>query len=299
MDRDPDPRHGDRSSEYKGIIPQNADPFDYLPAEVRQKIQEDATKNSEHTTKDMNKTNERWRNDTSKLKQKYFEEYREAEEFANQVSMSIDSSGDKSLNVMSSTNQSMATWYSKCSKMINNLVLEIIYDKHPDLKFVTLRCPTIFTTLAPFSKLKNLTSLHMGSNNEITDLIHLSNLTDITSLHIEGNNKITVLTALSNLGNLTLLHIGNTTIADLTPLSGLVKLKFLNLKGSRRLKNVAPLAGLTQLQVLDLTSCSLLSDITSLMGLTNLKSINLIGTNVPKVQIEALRQALPNCEILY
>ncbi len=41
------------------------------------------------------------------------------------------------------------------------------------------------------------------------------------------------------------------------------------------------------------------SDISPLAGMKNLRRLNLSGTQVPAEDVERLRQALPDCQIVY
>ncbi|MEI7901324.1 MAG: leucine-rich repeat domain-containing protein, partial [bacterium] len=68
---------------------------------------------------------------------------------------------------------------------------------------------------------------------------------------------------------------GYDSLADLTPLAGLVNLKRLDLYGCEALRDLRPLTGLVSLEQLDLHGCPAVSDLRPLANLKNLKSLDL------------------------
>jgi Leucine-rich repeat (LRR) protein len=63
-------------------------------------------------------------------------------------------------------------------------------------------------------------------------------------------------------------------------------------------KEVTPLTTLNNLKELNLNSTQV-KDVMCLAGSKNLESLHLYGTPVSEEQIDALQEALPNCEISY
>ena len=123
-----------------------------------------------------------------------------------------------------------------------------------------------------FEKLSGLKRLLLGGN-EISDISQLKHLKKLEFLQLIGNN-----------------------ISDITPLKGLTNLKTLLLIGNN-ISDVTPLKGLTNLEKLELSPNEPM-DISPLKILTKLKYLCLRGYYIfPKSEIEALRKALPNCEI--
>ena len=61
---------------------------------------------------------------------------------------------------------------------------------------------------------------------------------------------------------------------------------------------MSPLAALSNLETLDLRS-NQISSVYPLKRLTNLKKLDLTGNPLTEEQVEELRQALPDCEILF
>ena len=78
---------------------------------------------------------------------------------------------------------------------------------------------------------------------------------------------------LAGLENLERLGLGNTQVSDLAPLAELENLKRLTFEDTQ-VTDIAPLA-----------------------GLENLEWLSLYDTQVSPEQVQALRQALPNCRI--
>ena len=64
------------------------------------------------------------------------------------------------------------------------------------------------------------------------------------------------------------------------------------------IEDVSPLAALSNLETLDLRS-NQISSVYPLKRLTNLKKLDLTGNPLTEEQVEELRRALPDCEILF
>ena len=120
---------------------------------------------------------------------------------------------------------------------------------------------------------------------------------DLTELEARGKG-IAALTGLEHAVNLTALALGSTwvhggphanPISDVSPLSALTQLTYLNLVGTDVL-DVSPLSALTQLTTLNLASTDV-SDVSPLAGLTQLTALNLFNTAVSDVSpLAALTQ---------
>ena len=119
----------------------------------------------------------------------------------------------------------------------------------PDLRQLDLGGNKI-NNIASLASVTRLTSLNL-SGNEITDVSSLSSLSDLTSLSLSENRVANIdgLGALTKLKSLNL--YGNSKVADISPLAGLINLTDLILSRNR-IVDVSPLAGLTKLQTLTL-----------------------------------------------
>ncbi len=114
--------------------------------------------------------------------------------------------------------------------------------------------------------------------------------------------EVTDLSPLAGLTGLTTLKLGNTPVTDLSPLAGLTGLWWLDLSGTP-VTDLSPLSGLTGLWRLELNDTPV-TDLSPLFGLTGLTYLQLQGTPNYRgtdrgTDLDALRQALPNCDIQF
>jgi internalin A len=132
------------------------------------------------------------------------------------------------------------------------------------------------------------------------DIIDLKYMTNLSHLNLFGN-QISDITPLSELVNLTYLNLSmdfslahemyNNKIVDLTPLSNLINLTELDLGGNFDINDITPLSNLTNLTVLNLNMMSYInsweggqiSDITPLSNLIDLTDLNLEGNKVSDI----------------
>lgn len=144
----------------------------------------------------------------------------------------------------------------------------------------------------------SIEELALGDLN-ITDdelaAIDFERLSGLKRLYLAGN-EISDISQLKHLKKLEFLQLISNNISDITPLKGLTNLKTLLLIGNN-ISDVTPLKGLTNLEKLELSPNEPM-DISPLKKLTKLKYLCLRGYYIfPKSEIEALRKALPDCEI--
>lgn len=113
-------------------------------------------------------------------------------------------------------------------------------------------------------------------------------------------DSIKDLGGIENLINLESLSLENTAdIHELSALKGLTKLKYLDLQFND-IYDVSALAELTNLEHLDLGMSNYgISDIKPLMGLTKLKYLNLPRNGISEEDQKALKNALPNCQVIF
>ena len=130
----------------------------------------------------------------------------------------------------------------------------------------------------------------VARNAKIRDLTGLEFATNLRSLNfgdeIEGvrfvnSNSISDLTPLSGLTNLTYLNLFGNRIWNLTPLSGLTNLTNLYLSRNR-LTDLTGLSSLTSLEILFLTDNNIM-DLTPLSDLTNLKQLYLYNNIISDI----------------
>ena len=97
--------------------------------------------------------------------------------------------------------------------------------------------------------------------------------------------------------NVSAVYLVSKPVSDLTPLAGLNNLQYLELSITE-VCDVTALAGFTKLRWLHLNHTQV-SDLTPLAGLNKLRFLDLDNTPVGEEQVEKLRRALPNCEIIW
>ena len=125
---------------------------------------------------------------------------------------------------------------------------------------------------APNSDISDLTGLEYA-----TGLIRLDLGPERVDGRLGNSNAISDLSPLSGLTNLTYLNLGGSNFTDLSSLSGFTNLSEL-LLSSNGITDVSPLSGLTNLRGLELFDNSL-TDVSPLSGLTNLRYLGL-GRNI-------------------
>ena len=128
----------------------------------------------------------------------------------------------------------------------------------------------------------NLTRLE-ARNANISDLTGLEGATNLRKLdlspeYVEAENR----------------SINSNSVSDISPLTGLTKLWFLNLRNNS-VSDISAVAGLTNLTSLDLRTNSI-SDISAVAGLTNLTSLDLENNSVSDISAVA---GLTNLTKLY
>lgn len=147
------------------------------------------------------------------------------------------------------------------------------------------------TDLTAFSTRHSKTSTRYSSD----DMRILKYMDNLLALDI-GHNAVTSLDFLYDLPNLRVLIIADNQITDLTPIASLEHLEYLEIFLNRELTDLTPLAGLSHLVDLHAGSCAI-SDFSPLLGLKGLQRLWLGDNPYEESQIDALREALPDCVI--
>lgn len=113
------------------------------------------------------------------------------------------------------------------------------------------------------------------------------------------NAGITDISALSGLSNLTYLQLYFNGIDDLDPLRSLTGLTYLDLSAND-IENISALSGLTGLTELNLSSNRGIRDVDALGDLYNLQKLNLdFNKELTQAQINELQAKLPDCKITW
>ena len=134
--------------------------------------------------------------------------------------------------------------------------------------------PLVYTVeIAGQSIRRNVTELDL-SNQSLSDISNLTLLSELEKLTLRGDN-----------------------LENIYSLQWIISLKHLDL-ACNKIQDATPLASLYQLETLNVSSNSLTS-IAPFVGLTNLKELDLSGNNIPQEELERLRSALPDCNVIF
>ncbi len=144
--------------------------------------------------------------------------------------------------------------------------------------------------LLPLSQITKLTL----NDNRIIDITPLSKLHRLEFLDL-NRNELTDISLLGELRSLQLLRLSGNNIKDVQPLTNLQALEVLYL-AENQITDIRALAKLPHLGRLYLAD-NQLTDVASLAEIKNLSTLDLTGNPVPKSKVEALRKALPMCQI--
>jgi tetratricopeptide (TPR) repeat protein len=128
------------------------------------------------------------------------------------------------------------------------------------------------------------------------DIEELDKMTEVTVMDLSLND-ISDISVLKGSGSLVNLNLGGNRIFDVTPLGGLENLTELYL-WDNQISDISALKGLNNLNELYLWD-NMISDISALKSLSGLEYLSLEGNPVSAAEIEALKAALPGCEIIY
>lgn len=121
--------------------------------------------------------------------------------------------------------------------------------------------------------------------------------TKIKYLDLGHNDELSDLRFVSAMPELEVLIIAMTNISDLSPLADCPKLEYLEIQETP-VSDLSPLASCTELAHLNVCNLKNVTDASPLCGLTKLERL-WVGTNtpIPQEQKDALKAALPNCEV--
>ena len=146
-------------------------------------------------------------------------------------------------------------------------------------------------SLRPLAVLKNLEGLSLG-DTEVSDLSPLAEVKSLESLRLRIPPQVSDLSPWDR-GR----DRYRAQVSDLSPLAELKSLRTLDLRMTY-VRDLSPLAELKNLKTLDLGKTRV-SDLSPLTELKNLKTLVLLGKQVSDEQVQELKQALPNLEIIW
>ncbi len=188
----------------------------------------------------------------------------------------------------------------------------------PKLSRITLdRCgftsPVLAAVNADFPDTKVVWRVFYGKNNRFNALTdetvirsshHLSDdtvaemqyLTDVVYMDIGHNETLTNVSFLASMPKLKLLILSGSPVTDISPLSGLQELEFVELAFCGNLRDLTPLATLTGMKYLNIGGTNS-DDITCLMERPMERFVCML-TRIPQAQKDAYEQAYPDCLIV-
>lgn len=111
------------------------------------------------------------------------------------------------------------------------------------------------------------------------------------------NSEAADLSTLSQMKELRCIALSFSRVSDISPLAELHDVDEIYLEGTD-VEDLSPLRNLAKLEMLWLDSTPVM-DLSPLHGLQNLKWLKLRDTRLTNQEVERLRAALPNCEIVY
>lgn len=165
-------------------------------------------------------------------------------------------------------------------------------EKFADLRSLVLTGNSV-ASLEPLRQLGKLRTLGLRSNG-VSDITPLAGMSSLRSLDLT-ENRVANISSLSGCTALEELHLGSNSIRDISALAYCRSLVSLELDGNEIL-DISALSGLVNLTMLNLDGNSI-SDLSPLYGLKSLQVLYVRDNDLSPGEIEALREALPNCAV--
>lgn len=188
----------------------------------------------------------------------------------------------------------------------------------PKLSYIKLdRCgfssPVLDAVNKDFPDTKVVWRVFYGKNNKFNALTdetvirsshHLSNdtvgemnyLTDVVYMDIGHNETLTNVSFLAHMPKLKLLILSGSPVTDISPLTGLEELEFVELAFCGNLRDLTPLSTLTGMKYLNIGGTSS-DDITCLMERPMERFVCML-TRIPQTQKDAYSEAYPDCIVV-
>ena len=188
----------------------------------------------------------------------------------------------------------------------------------PKLSYIKLdRCgftsPVLDAINKDFPETKVVWRVFYGKNNKFNALTdetvirsshHLSNdtvsemnyLTDVVYMDIGHNETLTNVSFLAHMPKLKLLILSGSPVTDISPLTGLAELEFVELAFCGNLRDLTPLSTLTGMKYLNIGGTSS-DDITCLMERPMERFVCML-TRIPQAQKDAYSEAYPDCIVV-
>ncbi len=150
------------------------------------------------------------------------------------------------------------------------------------------------TDISPLAQASNLKTLDLHSNT-IVDITPIQELEKLETLNL-SYNQIETVPDLSKLLLVRSLPLFSNNLKDLSGLGRMDGLETLDISGNPLLSELTPLSGLKRLKSLSVKSCKVVNT-QPIWLLKNLKSLNIQGNSISQPQLDQLKVALPKCTI--
>jgi Leucine-rich repeat (LRR) protein len=153
-----------------------------------------------------------------------------------------------------------------------------------NLKKLNLRNSEV-NDLEVISGLINLQYLNLYANPDITSFAALQNLGDLRTLMLADDAVGDQLKDVGKLFRLQYLNLRNAHVTDLTPISQLVNLEYLNLHSNPNIKTIAPLKSLVRLKTLILRNVPVGDEVTVLHDFSDLSRLNIRNCQITDLSV--------------
>ena len=150
------------------------------------------------------------------------------------------------------------------------------FDDAPQVRLSDISLLGEFTGLASLELRDN----HIEDIQPLASLVHLETL-DISQNPLQGGD----LSPLKGLTRLRFLNLRETGARDLAPLETLRELRYLNLHSNENIQSIKPLENLTGLEALILRNVPVGGEMEALAGLVNLRRLNLRNCSLTDVTV--------------
>lgn len=154
-------------------------------------------------------------------------------------------------------------------------VLKDLSGSVSDLDIESCTGITDYSFISGLSHLTSLSVTDCGMNDKDLSSIDFSGLRELKSVNLNGNKDITDLSPLSGADGLNVLRISNTGAADIGILSGFSELRILEASATG-IEDISPLASCAELEEIELNDCRI-SSLQPLGGMTELRVLKADG----------------------
>lgn len=181
------------------------------------------------------------------------------------------------------------TYFLLDSCGVDNEVMAQLRDDYPDTKIVwRVKCG-VKSYLTDTTVVRCVETLNNKNSKQ------LKYCTDVVYLDIGHNYTLSDLSFVSYMPNLKVAIVGDCHTESVEPFAACKNLQYLEIVNCDYLKDVSPLANCTELRGVNMSNSMGIDDLSPFYGLEKLERLFLGKHDLPQEEIDAVRQALPNC----